>query len=159
MEAKDKKTTAAKTAAKSEESTPETAQSVAKKKSSAKPKRQPVMRKLTRGRAYIKSTYNNTIVTITDLQGNVVAWQSAGILGFKGAKKSTPYAATQIVKSVVEKVKDTGLRNVDVFVRGIGGGRESAVRALYTYGIAVDSIKDMTPMPHNGCRPKKTRRV
>ena len=121
--------------------------------------RQAKMRKLTRGRVYIKSTYNNTVVTVTDLQGNAIAWQSAGALGFKGAKKSTPYAATQVVKEVIDKIKDTGLSAVDVFVRGIGGGRESAVRALHNYGLVVNSIKDVTPMPHNGCRPKKVRRV
>jgi small subunit ribosomal protein S11 len=128
-------------------------------KQSKKVKKARVARKLTRGRAYIQSTYNNTIVTITDLQGNVIAWGSAGPLGFKGAKKSTPYAATQIVRSVVEKVKDTGLSHIDIFVRGIGGGRESAIRALSSQGLVVDSIKDVTPIPHNGCRSRKVRRV
>ena len=122
-------------------------------------KKKKVVRKITRGRAYIQSTYNNTIVTITDLQGNAIAWESAGPQGFKGAKKATPYAATQIVRSVVDKVKITGISQVDVFVKGIGGGRESAVRALNTYGLEVNSIKDLTPIPHNGCRPKKIRRV
>lgn len=115
--------------------------------------------KLSKGRAYVQSTYNNTIITITDLNGRVVAWGSAGILGFKGAKRSTPYAATEIAKHVVDKVKDTGLSEVDVFVKGVGGGRESAIRALNTYGIKVISIKDMTPIPHNGCRSPKVRRV
>jgi small subunit ribosomal protein S11 len=118
-----------------------------------------LVKKITRGRAYIQSTYNNTIVTITDLQGNAIAWESAGPQGFKGAKKATPYAAMQIVKSVVDKVKNTGISQVDVYVKGIGGGRESAIRALNTYGIEVNSIKDLTPVPHNGCRPKKVRRV
>jgi len=128
-------------------------------KAKKSPARKSQMRKLTRGKVFIKSTYNNTVVTVTDLQGNAVAWQSAGSLGFKGAKKSTPYAATQVVKQVIDKVKDTGLSDVDVFVRGIGGGRESAVRALHNYGLVVNSIKDVTPVPHNGCRPKKVRRV
>lgn len=122
-------------------------------------KKKKVVRRITRGRAYIQSTYNNTIVTITDLQGNAIAWESAGPQGFKGAKKATPYAATQIVRSVVDKVKNTGISQVDVYVKGIGGGRESAVRALNTYGLEVNSIKDLTPIPHNGCRPKKIRRV
>lgn len=130
-----------------------------KAKTQKRPSRQTKMRKLARGRVYIKSTYNNTVVTITDLQGNAIAWQSAGALGFKGAKKSTPYAATQVVKQVIDKVKDAGLRDVDVFAKGIGGGRESAVRALHNYGLVVNSIKDVTPVPHNGCRPKKVRRV
>lgn len=115
--------------------------------------------KLSKGRAYIQSTYNNTIITITDLNGRVVVWGSAGILGFKGAKRSTPYAATEIAKYVVDKVKDTGLLEIDVFVRGVGGGRESAIRALNTYGLRVVSIKDVTPIPHNGCRSPKVRRV
>jgi len=115
--------------------------------------------KLSKGRAYIQSTYNNTIITITDLNGRVVFWGSAGVLGFKGAKRSTPFAATEIAKYVVEKIKDTGLSEIDVFVRGVGGGRESAIRALNTYGLKVISIKDITPIPHNGCRPPKVRRV
>ena len=115
--------------------------------------------KLSKGRAYIQSTYNNTIITITDLHGNVVFWGSAGVLGFKGAKRSTPFAATEIAKYVVENIKETGLLEVDVFVRGVGGGRESAIRALNTYGLKVISIKDVTPIPHNGCRSPKIRRV
>jgi len=115
--------------------------------------------KLTRGRVYIQSTYNNTIITVTDLAGRVIAWGSAGILGYKGAKRSTPYVATEIVKNVIAKIKDTGLSGVDVFVKGVGGGREAAIRALNTYGLNVMSIKDVTPIPHNGCRPPKVRRV
>lgn len=115
--------------------------------------------KLTRGKAYVQSTYNNTIVTITDLNGNVIAWESSGAVGFKGAKKSTPYAAGVIVKSLMEKVRNTGLKQVDVFVKGIGSGREAAVRALGIEGLTVNIIKDLTPTPHNGCRPKKIRRV
>ncbi len=115
--------------------------------------------KLSKGRAYIQSTYNNTIITITDLNGRVVFWGSAGVLGFKGAKRSTPFAATEIAKYVVDHIKDTGLSEIDVFVKGVGGGRESAIRALNTYGLKVISIKDVTPIPHNGCRPPKVRRV
>lgn len=115
--------------------------------------------RLSKGRAYIQSTYNNTVITITDLNGRVIFWGSAGVLGFKGAKRSTPYAATEIAKYVVDHVKSTGLSEIDVFVKGVGGGRESAIRALNTYGLKVISIKDMTPIPHNGCRPPKVRRV
>lgn len=116
-------------------------------------------RTVTAGRAYVKSTYNNTIVTLTDQNGNVLSWSSAGQCGFKGPKKSTPYAATIIVKDAYEKAKKHGLKEVSVFVRGIGGGREAAVRALNSSGLIVTGIKDLTPIPHNGCRPKKPRRV
>ncbi len=112
-----------------------------------------------KGRAYIQATYNNTIVTLTDTIGNVLSWSSAGRLGFKGPKKATPYAASIIVKDVVDKVKDTGLKEVQVFVKGVGMGRESAVRSLYTNGLNIVSVKDITPIPHNGCRPPKVRRV
>lgn len=132
---------------------------ISKDKSSVKKSSKRVKIKLSKGRAYIQSTYNNTIITITDLNGRVVFWGSAGILGFKGAKRSTPFAATEIAKYVVENIKDTGLSEIDVFVRGVGGGRESAIRALNTYGLKVVSIKDVTPIPHNGCRPPKVRRV
>jgi len=111
------------------------------------------------GKAYVHASYNNTIVTLTDLNGNVLGWSSAGKVGFKGPKKSTPYAASVIVKDVCDKVRDTGLREVSVFVRGIGSGREAAVRALHANGINVLSIKDCTPIPHNGCRAPKPRRV
>jgi len=118
-----------------------------------------VSRQVSSGRAYIKSTYNNTIVTFTDQNGNVLSWSSAGQCGFKGPKKSTPYAASIIVKDAAEKVKKYGLKEVAVFVKGIGGGREAAVRALNANGLTVAGIKDVTPIPHNGCRPKKSRRV
>jgi small subunit ribosomal protein S11 len=111
------------------------------------------------GRAYIQATYNNTIITITDPSGNVVTWSSAGRCGFKGPKKATPYAASVIVKEVAEKAKNMGLRSVDVFVKGVGSGREGAIRALNANNINVQSIKDITPIPHNGCRPPKVRRV
>ena len=112
-----------------------------------------------KGRAYIQSSYNNPLVTITDDQGNVLANSSAGALGFRGPKKSTPYAATKVVETVTEKIKKIGLRQVKVFVKGIGSGREAAIRALASRGLDISSIKDITPVPHNGCRPKKVRRV
>lgn len=112
-----------------------------------------------RGRAYIQATYNNTIVTITDSQGDVIGWSSAGANGFKGPKKATPYAAGIISRAAVEKTRDYGLREVDVFVKGVGSGRESAVRGLHANGLEILSIKDMTPIPHNGPRQKKPRRV
>lgn len=122
-------------------------------------KRKKAVRQVSSGRAYIQATYNNTIVTLTDANGNVLGWSSAGKVGFRGPKKSTPYAASVIVKDVCEKVKDSGLKEVSVFVKGIGSGRESSVRALNANGINVLSIKDVTPIPHNGCRPPKPRRV
>jgi len=112
------------------------------------------------GKAFIKSTYNNTIVTLTDLGGNVISWASAGIAGFKGPKKATPYAAQIITRIACTKAKeDFGLKEVSVFVRGVGIGRDAAVRALNANGLLITSIKDITPIPHNGCRPKKPRRV
>ncbi len=111
------------------------------------------------GHAHILATYNNTIVTISDPAGNVLAFASSGMVGFKGPKKATPYAAGVVVRNVAEKLKDVGLKSVDVFIRGIGSGREAAVRALNANGIAVQMIKDITPTPHNGCRPRKIRRV
>lgn len=110
------------------------------------------------GQAHIQATYNNTIITLADDGGNVLAWSSAGSLGFKGAKKATPYAASQVVSTVVEKVKKTGLQDLAILVKGIGSGRESAVRAL-AGNFNVISITDVTPIPHNGCRPPKVRRV
>ncbi len=115
--------------------------------------------KVPRGKIYVQSTYNNTIVTVTDPTGNVVSWGSAGLAGFKGSKKSTPYAAQKTMEDVLARVKDRGLSEVDVFVKGIGSGRESAIRALQGSGLAVLSIKDQTPIPHGGVRPKKVRRV
>jgi small subunit ribosomal protein S11 len=112
------------------------------------------------GRAYVKATYNNTIITLTDNNGNVLSWASAGMAGFKGAKKSTPYAAQIITKIAVTGAReDFGLEEVSVFVKGVGTGRESAVRALNANGLEINSIKDITPVPHNGCRARKPRRV
>ena len=123
-----------------------------------KKKKGPI-KSVSQGSAYIKATYNNTLVTLTDQNGNVLAWSSAGMCGFRGPKKSTPYAASVIVKDVAEKVKKHGLQDVNVFVKGVGSGREAAIRALNANGINILSIKDTTPIPHNGCRAKKPRRV
>lgn len=112
-----------------------------------------------KGRAYVLATYNNTVVTLTDATGNVLAQSSAGRLGFKGPKKSTPYAASLIAKQAVDKAKSFELQDVDVFVKGVGSGRESAVRGLFAAGLNVLTIRDVTPIPHNGCRRPRPRRV
>lgn len=117
------------------------------------------VRQVSQGCAYIQATFNNTIVTLTDLNGNTIAWSSAGHCGFKGPKKATPYAASMIVKDIAEQSKETGLKEVTVFVKGIGSGRDGAVRALNANGFNVLSVEDITPLPHNGCRPPKVRRV
>jgi small subunit ribosomal protein S11 len=114
---------------------------------------------VTKGSVYIKSTFNNTLITVTDETGNVFAWTSAGATGFKGAKKSTPFAAQTAMAQLIDKIKNRGLRQVKIFVSGVGNGRDAAVRALQNYDIEVLMIKDITPVPHNGCRPKKARRV
>jgi small subunit ribosomal protein S11 len=111
------------------------------------------------GRVVIQATFNNTIVTISDMNGAVVSWSSAGSLGFRGAKKSTPYAAQTTAETAAQKAKSYGLEEVHVFVKGPGVGRESAIRALGSLGLRVRSIEDITPIPHNGCRPRKSRRV
>lgn len=111
------------------------------------------------GNVYIQATFNNTIVTITDLNGNGISWSSAGSLGFRGAKKSTPYAAQTTAETAAQKAMDVGLKEVHVFVKGPGVGRESAIRSLGALGLRVKTIKDVTPIPHNGCRPRKSRRV
>ena len=111
------------------------------------------------GNVYIQATFNNTIVTVTDLQGNAVSWASAGGLGFRGAKKSTPYAAQTTAEKAAKAAMDSGLQEVNVFVKGPGVGRESAIRTLGVLGLKVRSIRDVTPIPHNGCRPRKSRRV
>lgn len=116
-------------------------------------------KRIERGHVYIQSTYNNTIVTICDNHGDLLAWSSAGSLGFKGPKKATPYAASKTVETLMEKVKKLGLKDIKVFVKGIGSGRESAIRAFASYGLNILSIKDVTPVPHNGCRPPKVRRI
>lgn len=111
------------------------------------------------GAAHIRSTFNNTIVTITDTNGNTISWASAGGLGFKGSRKSTPFAAQMAAEQAAKAAIDQGMRSADVFVKGPGAGREAAIRALQAAGIEVSSIKDVTPIPHNGCRPPKRRRV
>lgn len=111
------------------------------------------------GVAHIKATFNNTIITITDSTGNVITWSTPGMVGFNGSKKSTPFAAQVAAGDAARRAKDLGLRTVEVLVKGPGSGRESAIRALQANGLAVTSIKDVTPLPHNGCRPRKKRRV
>ena len=112
-----------------------------------------------RGQAHIRSSFNNTIVTITDLNGNALAWASAGGLGFRGSKKSTPFAAQSAAETAAGNAREFGLKTVEVFVKGPGAGREAAIRSLQTAGLEVTLIKDVTPIPHNGCRPPKRRRV
>ena len=126
--------------------------------------RSPRTRKSTRktvpvGRAYIQSTFNNTLITLTDAQGNTIAWGSAGSVGFAGSRKSTAFAAQRAAETAVRKGMDHGLRQVEVLVRGPGPGREAAIRTLHNSGLRVTSIRDVTPTPHNGCRPPKRRRV
>jgi len=128
-------------------------------KKGPKKKKKRVAKQIPQGRAYIQATYNNTIVTLTDPNGNTIGWSSAGHMGFRGPKKATPYASSIIVKNVVDKCRDFGLRDVAVFVSGVGSGREAAVRALNANGLNILSIKDLTPIPHNGCRPRKPRRI
>jgi len=118
-----------------------------------------IVRQTARGRIYIQVSYNNTFITVTDEKGDVLAWSSAGSLGFKGPKKATPYAASKVAEAVIEKIKKNGFVEVEVFVTGIGSGRESAVRSLANHGLNIVYIKDTTPIPHNGPRPKKVRRV
>lgn len=128
-------------------------------KAAAKSRKKKVVKNVPVGRAYVQATYNNTIVTLTDANGNVLGWSSAGHCGFKGAKKATPYAASMIVKDVVEKTAEYGLKEVAAFVCGVGSGREGAIRALHANGLHVTNIKETTPIPHNGCRAPKPRRV
>ncbi|MDO8676635.1 MAG: 30S ribosomal protein S11 [Candidatus Azambacteria bacterium] len=128
-------------------------------KPNEKPASTNIGRSIHRGKAFIRASYNNTIIAITDEKGGVLAWSSAGSLGFKGPKKATPYAASKVAGAVVEKIKKTGLNEIEVFVKGIGSGRESAIRSLANQGLNIISIKDLTPIPHNGPRPKKVRRV
>ncbi|GEM_PF-209128 len=136
-----------------------TDEKIAKPRIVLKKKKKKALRHVSAGRVYIYSSYNNTLITITDSDGNALAQSSAGASGFKGARRGTPYAATVATKNAVAKVKEYGFSKADVFVKGIGSGRESAVRALHAEGVEVLSIKDLTPLPHGGCRPKKIRRV
>ncbi len=122
-------------------------------------KKRKVTKNLNKGQAHIQASFNNTIVTITDDAGNVISWCSAGSQGFKGSRKSTPFAAQQASEVAAKAAKDQGLNSVEVFVKGPGNGRETAIRALQAQGLEVTSIKDVSPIPHNGCRPPKRRRV
>ena len=117
------------------------------------------VRKVDKGQAHIQASFNNTLVTITDMQGNAISWSSAGSLGFKGSRKSTPFAAQMAAEAAGKIARDQGMRSVEVYVKGPGAGRESAIRALQTAGLDITLIKDVTPIPHNGCRPPKRRRV
>ena len=137
---------------KTEEAVAPVAEETTKKKKSSR-------RQILRGRATIQCTYNNTIISLTDINGNVLGWSSSGHMGFKGAKKSTPYAATQVVSDVTEKVKKFGLQEVEVFVNGVGNGREAAIRALANNGFSILGIKDTTSVPHGGCRPRRPWRI
>jgi small subunit ribosomal protein S11 len=118
-----------------------------------------VKRSVPRGQAHIHSTFNNTVVTVTDTQGNVICWASAGTVGFKGTRKSTPFAARQAAQKAAREAMDNGMQEIDVFVKGPGPGREAAIRSIQAAGLRVRSITDVTPVPHNGCRPPKKRRV
>lgn len=132
---------------------------MAVKKTKLKSKKKKIKKQITKGRVYIQATYNNTIVSFTDSQGNVLVWSSAGKCGFKGPKKATAYAANVVVQQAMDKVRAIGLKDVDVFVKGVGAGREAAVRALAAQGLNILSLKDVTPIPHNGPRSPKPRRV
>jgi len=129
------------------------------KKVKTNKKKKKIIKTFDNGIVNISSSFNNTIINMTDQNGNVVAFKSAGALGFKGAKKATPFAATQTARDVIEKTKKYDIKKIDVKVKGVGAGRESAIRAFATAGFVVDSIKDVTAIPHGGVRPKKTRRV
>ena len=122
-------------------------------------KKQRQVVKIESGRVYVTASFNNTVVTITDKNGNAICWGSAGTSGFKGARKSTPFAATTTVEQVARKAMALGLRDVEIYIKGPGAGRDSAIRALKSAGLTINMIADVTPIPHNGCRPKKRRRV
>ena len=128
------------------------------KKKGTRPKRRE-RKNIERGVAHIRSTFNNTIISITDVNGNNISWSSAGNIGFKGSRKSTPFAAQLAAESAAKVAMDHGMRSVEVFVKGPGAGREAAIRSLQAAGLEVNAIKDVTPIPHNGCRPPKRRRV
>src|SRR4030067_588345 len=145
--------------AKREKVTEEKTESQTEQKLSEKAARKKKGKKnIAEGLLHVHSTFNNTIVTITDYQGNVISWASAGTMGFKGSRKGTPFAAQQAADSAAKKAMDHGMRSVQVFVRGPGAGRESALRSLQAAGFNISMIKDVTPLPHNGCRPTKRRR-
>jgi small subunit ribosomal protein S11 len=129
-----------------------------KETKSVKPKKKNLA-PVPKGSIYVRSTFNNTLISITDERGNVIGWASAGGSGFKGARKATPYAAQTAMTQLIEKIRNRGLKQVKVFISGVGNGRDAAVRVLSNYDLEVLMIKDITPVPHNGCRPKKVRRV
>ncbi len=131
---------------------------VTAKKGAARPKRRE-RKNIERGAAHIQSTFNNTIVTITDVKGNAISWASSGGLGFRGSRKSTPYAAQTAAETAARAAMEHGMKTVEVYVKGPGSGREAAIRALQATGLEVNMIKDVTPVPHNGCRPPKRRRI
>jgi len=131
----------------------------AKKKTAKTRVRRSERKNIAVGQAHIKSTFNNTIISITDPQGNVISWQSAGTVGFKGSRKSTPFAAQMAAETAAKMAQEHGVRKVEVFVKGPGSGRETAIRSLQAAGLEISSIRDCTPVPHNGCRPRKRRRV
>ena len=128
-------------------------------KKAGTPRKRKELKKVDKGQVHIQSTFNNTIVTITDVQGNAVSWASAGEMGFRGSKKSTPFAAQTAAETAAKIAVDHGMKTIEVYVKGPGSGREAAIRALQTAGLEVTMIKDVTPIPHNGCRPPKRRRV
>jgi small subunit ribosomal protein S11 len=132
---------------------------MAKPRSGSKDRKKKEKRIVPHGVVHIQATFNNTLITIADPEGNVVSWSSAGRIGFKGSRKGTPFAAQVAAQNAAHTARDAGMRTVDVEVKGPGGGRESAIRALASTGLAVKSIRDVTPIPHNGCRPRKRRRV
>jgi small subunit ribosomal protein S11 len=131
---------------------------LADRRRAARPRRRE-RKQVPRGNAYIQSTFNNTLVTLTDPGGNVLSWSSSGAVGFKGSRKSTPFAASQAAEDAAKKAMEHGVRAVDVYVKGPGSGREAAIRSLQAAGLAISAIIDVTPIPHNGCRPPKKRRV
>lgn len=141
------------------ETTEEVLKEKEEREATVKKKKEIKAKKLEQANVYIQSSYNNTLVTVTDLKGNFVAGESAGAIGFKGPKKATPFAATKVIDSLTEKVKKIELKDVNVFVKGVGSGRDAAIRALAANGFNILSLKDITPIPHNGCRPSKPRRV
>src|SRR6056297_3222750 len=122
-------------------------------------RRKKVKRNIEKGQAHIKSTFNNTIISITDEEGKVIAWSSAGKVGYKGSRKSTPFAAQLAAENAADEAKDMGMKEIEIFVKGPGSGRESAIRTLQSAGLNITLIKDITPIPHNGCRPPKRRRI
>ncbi|UOQ91437.1 30S ribosomal protein S11 [Halobacillus shinanisalinarum] len=129
------------------------------RKGNTRSRKRRVKKNIETGVAHIRSTFNNTIVSVTDVQGNVIAWSSAGVLGFKGSRKSTPFAAQMASEAAAKDAMDNGMKSLEVTVKGPGAGREAAIRSLQAVGLEITAIRDVTPVPHNGCRPPKRRRV